>query len=171
MIENPENPFELLQNDIATKLMATAPFDGIKFPDGTAFRVLTEDEGDVQFEYDAMISNLGLSIAVKSPEGDIDQPDIPGPLITKMNFEVWVSENPVFNRDELGTKVRLWKATSVVLGALHGFQPPSLASPVYAAKVRNYRERTFASEQDQVGVLILSRRCYFIAPQVAALIT
>ncbi len=168
MIPNPENVFEELQNDVAEKLMQTSPFSTIKAPDGSTFAVLTEDEGDIQFEYDQMIAQLGLSIVVHSPAGRIDQPDIPGPLITKLGFDVWVSEAPTFNRSDLGTQVRLWKATTIVLGTLHGFQPQSINSPVYADEVRLERERTYIGGEGQPGTLIVSRICHFIAPQVAA---
>ena len=41
MIENPENVFEQLQNDVAAKLMDTSPFNSIKAPDfSAAFTVL-----------------------------------------------------------------------------------------------------------------------------------
>jgi len=172
MIDNPQNVFEELQNDVATKLMQTSPFDSIHFPDGNTFRVLTEDEGDIQFEFDSMIAAIGLSLVVHSPKGTIDQPDIPGPLITKLGFDVWVSEAPVLNRTAgVGTGVRLVKAMTIVLGALHGFQPTSIGSPVYAAGFDTHRERIYAGDDDRLGKLIASRICHFIAPQVAAEIT
>ncbi len=168
MIPDPQNVFELLQNDVAQKLIETPPFSTLSNPDGsTPFKVLTEDEGDIQFEYDQMIQQLGLSIVVHSPAGRIEQPDLPGPLITRLGFDVWVSEAPTFNRSEIGTQIRLWKATTIVLGTLHGFQPQSIASPVYADEVRLERERAYI-EGDQPGTLIVSRICHFIAPQVAA---
>src|SRR6266478_10026278 len=126
MIPNPQNVFEELQNDVAEQLAGTAPFNSISFPDGSVFKILTEDEGDIQFEFDTMIAQLGLSIVVHSPTGKIEQPDLPGPLITKLGFDVWISEAPVFNRSELGTQVRLVKAMTMVLGTLHGFQPDSI---------------------------------------------
>ena len=171
MIPNPENVFESLQNDVATKLMQTAPFSTIKNPDGAPFTVLTEDEGDIQFEFDANINQLGLAIVVHAPTGAIEQPDLPGPLITKLGFDVWVSEAPVFNRSADGTQVRLMKATTIVLGTLHGFQPDSIGSPVYADAFKTERERTYMSDQDKVGTLVVSRIIHFIAPQVAAEIT
>jgi hypothetical protein len=168
MIPDPQNVFEELQNDVAAQIMATSPFTTIANPDGsTPFNVLTEDEGDIQFEYDQMIQQLGLSIVVHSPEGPIEQPDLPGPIITKLGFDVWVSEAPTFNRSELGTRLRLWKATIIVMGTLHGFQPQSIKSPIYASSVRKERERAYI-EGDQPGTLIVSRICHFIAPQVAA---
>ncbi len=168
MIPDPQNVFELLQNDVAAQIMATTPFTTLSNPDGsTPFKVLTEDEGDIQFEYDQMIQQCGLSIVVHSPAGRIEQPDMPGPIITKLGFDVWVSEAPTFNRSEVGTKLRLWKATTIVLGTLHGFQPQSINSPVYADEVSRERERAY-TEGDQPGTLIVSRICHFIAPQVAA---
>lgn len=171
MIPNPENVFEQLQNDVATKLMQTAPFSTIKAPDGSAFNVLTEDEGDIQFEFDSMIAQCGLCIVVHSPTGAIEQPDLPGPLITKLGFDVWVSEAPLFNRSPEGTQVRLVKATTIVLGTLHGFQPSAISSPVYADNFKTERERTYMNDEDKIGTLVVSRICHFIAPQVAAEIT
>lgn len=171
MIPNPENVFEQLQNDVATKLMQTSPFSTIKAPDGSAFNVLTEDEGDIQFEFDAMIAQCGLCIVVHSPTGAIEQPDLPGPLITRLGFDVWVSEAPLFNRSAEGTQVRLVKATTIVLGTLHGFQPTSIGSPVYADEFKTHRERTYMNDEDKVGTLVVSRIIHFIAPQVAAEIT
>lgn len=171
MIPNPENVFEQLQNDIATKLMQTSPFSTIKNPAGDPFNVLTEDEGDIQFEFDAMIAQCGLAIVVHAPTGAIEQPDLPGPLITKLGFDVWVSEAPIFNRSAEGTQVRLMKATTIVLGTLHGFQPDSIGSPVYADNFKTERERTYVNDQDKIGTLVVSRIIHFIAPQVAAEIT
>ncbi len=169
MIPDPQNVFEELQNDVATKLMQTSPFSTLTGPDGGPFTVFTEDEGDVQMEYDLMIGQLGLAIVVHSPGGTIDQPDIPGPLITKLGFDVWVSEAPTFNREASGTGVRLWKATGIVLGTLHLWKAPSINSPLYSTEVRPERERTYIGK-DQPGTLIVSRICHFIAPQIGAVI-
>jgi hypothetical protein len=175
MITNPQNVFEELQNDVASKLLQTSPFNSITLPDGSPFNVLTEDEGDIQFEFDTQIAQCGLAIVVHAPTGRIDQPDLPGPLITKLGFDVWITEAPVFNRTPngatSGTNVRLMKATTIVLGVLHGFQPSSIGSPVYADEFRTERERTYESDQDRKGTLLITRICHFIAPQVAAEIT
>ena len=171
MIQNPQNVFEQLQNDVAAKLLETSPFSTISAPDGSPFNVLTEDEGDIQFEFDAQIAQLGLAIVVHAPTGRIEQPDLPGPIITRLGFDVWVSEAPVFNRSADGTQVRLMKATTIVLGTLHGFQPYSINSPVYCDEFRTERERTYMNDADKVGTLVVSRICHFIAPQVAAEIT
>lgn len=185
MITNPENAFELLQNDIAAKIMATAPFSTLKGPDGeTPLQVLTEDEGDIQFEFDAMIQQCGLAIVVHAPTGDVAQPDIGGtktvdgvtylvPLITKLGFDVWVSEAPVFNRNTMGanpyaTGLRVMKAALMIMGILHGFQPQSIGSPIYLDGIKTQRERNYMSDEDKIGTLIVSRILHFIAPQVAA---
>lgn len=174
MIDNPQNVFEELQNDVAAKLLQTSPFNSIKAPDGAPFRVFTEDEGDTQADFDLQIGQLGLAITVRAPSGRIEQPDLPGPIITKLGFDVWISEAPVFNRTPgatTGTNVRLMKATTIVLGTLHGFQPDSIHSPVYCDELRTERERVLNGKQDSEGTLIVSRICHFIAPQVAAEIT
>ncbi len=171
MILDPQNVFEELQNDVAAKLMQTAPFSTIAFPDGSTYQVLTEDEGDIQFEYDAQIAQLGLSIVVHAPAGTIDQPDMPGPVITKLGFDVWISEAPLFNRSPLGTKVRLFKAMGIVMGTLHGFKPESTQSPIYVENFRRERDRTYISDEDKKGTLVNSLICHFIVPQVGALIT
>jgi hypothetical protein len=171
MIPDPQNVFESLQNDVATQLMATSPFNTITLPDGTPFVVLTEDEGDVQFEYDTMIAQLGLAIVVHAPTGTIDQPDMPGPVITKLGFDVWVSEAPLFNRGPDGTKVRLFKAMGIVMGTLHGFKPDATQSPIYVENFRRERDRTYMNDADKVGTLVNSLICHFTVPQVGALIT
>ncbi len=174
MIPDPQNVFESLQNDVAAKLMETSPFSTIKAPDGTPFQVLTEDACNVQFEYDTMISQIGLCLIVKAPSGSIDQPDIPGPLITKMGFDVWISENPLFNQGPLGTGVRRWKAMGIVLGTLHLFQPQSagLNSSVYAVSFTTERDIIYSgNEKDRPGTLINSIICKFAVPQTAALVS
>ena len=171
MIPNPENVFEQLQNDVAAKIMDTSPFNAITMPDGSEFNVLTEDEGDMQADFDLQIAQLGLAITVRAPTGRIENPDLPGPIITRLGFDVWISEAPVFNRASGGTNVRLMKATTIVLGVLHGFQPDSINSPVYCDEFRTERERVLDGTQDSKGTLIVSRICHFIAPQVAAVIT
>jgi hypothetical protein len=172
MIQNPDNFFEELQNDVAAQIMATAPFNSITFPDGSDWKALTEDEGDIQFEFDTMIGVVGLSIVVYAAEGDVDQPDIPGPLLTNLNFEVGIFESPVFNRSEQGTGLRLARAANIVFGTLHGFQPPSARSPLYAKGIRRGTpQRLFATKDDTNGVLTISRRCLFSCPLVSAAIT
>jgi len=178
MIIDPQNVFESLQNDIAAKLLETSPFNSISLPDGSPFNVLTEDEGDIQFEFDAQIAQCGLAIVVHAPTGKIEQPDLPGPLITKLGFDVWISEAPIFNRTTnpdggatSGTNVRLMKATTIVLGTLHGFQPQSIGSPIYADGFDTERERTYLADNDKKTTLIVSRIVHFIAPQVAAEVT
>jgi len=182
MITDPQNVFELLQNDVAAKLIATSPFNTIQMPDGSPFNVLTEDEGDIQFEFDAMIAQLGLAIVVHAPTGEVAQPDIGGtkvvdgvtylvPLITKLGFDVWISEAPEFNRSANGTGLRLTKAMTMVMGILHGFQPSSVGTPIYLDSFKTERERTYMNDQDKIGTLVVSRICHFITPQVAAEIT
>ena len=174
MIPNPQNVFESLQNDVAAQLLATAPFNAITLPDGSPFNVLTQDEGDTQFLFDAQIAQLGLMIMVKRPAGTVDQPDIPGPLITKLNFEVWVTEAPEFNKVPYGatsgTGIRVMQAAAIVMGTLHGFQPASIGSPVYMQGYRNEEARTFIANRDSRPDLITSIVITFIAPQVAATI-
>lgn len=169
MIPNPENPFEELQNDVAAKIMATAPFSMIKFPDGSDWKCLTEDEGDIQFEFDTMIGNVGISVVVYAPEGEVDQPDIPGPLLTNLNFEIGVFESPTFNRSEQGTGLRLSKAANIIFNTIHGFQPASMRSPVYAKNLRRgVPQRLYATKDDTNGILTISRKLLFACPQVAA---
>lgn len=170
MITDPQNVFEELQNDVATKLMETSPFSTFSMPDGSPFNVLTEDEGDIQFTFDAYIAQLGLAIVVHSPTGEVQLTDLPGPLIDKLGFDVWVSEAPTFNR-EYGTRMRLSKATALVLLTLHGFQPQSVGSPVYAQGFKTDRERTYMNDEDKVGTFVISRICHFVAPIVGVAIT
>jgi hypothetical protein len=171
MIPNPENPFEELQNDVAAQIMSTPPFTTIKLPTGTDWQCLTEDEGDIQMEFDTMIAQVGLAIVVQACTAKNIQPDIPGPLLGDVSFDVWVSEAPTFNRSELGTKLRLSKAMTIVMAALHGFQPGSISSPIWFAGFDKARERTYNSEGDKVGTLITSRILHFKAPMIAASIS
>jgi hypothetical protein len=142
MITNPQNIFELVQNDIATKLMTLPIFTGIKMPDDTPenprpFQILTEDEGDPEMLFTAMIARAGLAVIVQSPTGKIAAADGPTHLITFRPFVVAVSisEAMLFNRSDLGTKVRLMPATSAVISALHGFYVPSLGAKLVATRL------------------------------------
>jgi len=49
------------------------------------------------------------------------------------------------------------KATTIVLGTLHGFQPQSIGSPVYADSFKTIRDRTYVNDEDKVGTLVVSR--------------
>ncbi len=167
MIPDPQNNFELLQNQVAQKIMDTSPFNGLTMADGTPFTVFTEDEGDIQSEFDIMIGQLGLCIVVHSPSGEVLQPDLPGPLFTNLGFDVWISQAPTFNT----TGVRLWKAVAVVCGTLHLWGPDAVnGQPLRLTTVKPERERSDIGA-DQPGVLISSRVCHFIAPQVLAEVT
>lgn len=173
MIPDPENNLEQLQNDVATVLAQASIFSGITMPDGSPWNVLTEDEGDTQFEFDAQIAQLGLSLMVHSPTGKVSQPDMPGPVLTELGFDVWVSEAPIFNRAPGGTNIRLFKAMITVMGTLHLYQPNSVGSPVYCTGYDKDRERIYVSDSDKPkdSILVVSRIVHFIAPQVAAQIT
>jgi hypothetical protein len=67
MIADADNVFETLQNEIAAEIASKALFQDIELPDGTPWRVLTEDEGDVEYMFEHMISACGLSVIVQSP--------------------------------------------------------------------------------------------------------
>lgn len=166
MIPNPENVFEELQNDVAAKITATAPFNALKMPTGADFQALTEDEGDIQWEFDQMMTFLGLAIVVHSPVGEVELTDMPGPFLGKINFDVWVTEAPLFNRSERGTKVRLSKAMSIIMGTVHGFQPASVNSPLYFTGFKKDRQRNYTNESDRKGTLWVSRILNFVAPAV-----
>ncbi len=167
MIPDPQNNMELLQNQVAQKIMDTAPFNGLTMADGSAFRVFTEDEGDIQSEFDIMIGQLGLCIVVHSPSGEVLQPDMPGPIYTNVGFDVWVSLAPTFNT----TGIRLWTATGIVCGTLHLWGPSAVNNqPIRNTGVKSERERSDIGD-DQYGTLISSRICHFIAPQVVIEIT
>ncbi len=169
MINDPQNVFELLQNDVAAQIMATAPFATIQNPDGsTPFKVLTEDEGDIQFEYDQMIQQLGLSVVVHAPTAKPINPDLPGPLLI-LAFDVWVSEAVMFNRSPEGTQIRAMRAAKIVMETLHGFVPSSqqINAPVQYNGFDIERERSYI-EGDQPGTLIVSRVCHFLCPLATA---
>ncbi len=168
MIPDPQNVFELLQNDVAQKLIETSPFNSLSNPDGTTpFKVLTEDEGDIQFEFDSMIQQLGLCIVVHGPSGKVTLTDLKGPLLD-LGFDVWVSEAPTFNRSPIGTGVRLMEAMKIVMGTLQGFQPQAVNSGIYVESFRRERERSYIGDDDKRGHLIVSCIIHFIAPLVAA---
>ncbi len=171
MIPDPQNVFEELQNDVATKLMQTAPFSTLRGPTGGDFQVFTEDEGDIQFEFDLMIGQLGLAIVVHSPSGKIMNPDLGGPLFD-LSFDVWVSEAPTFNRSVMGTQVRGMRAALIVMGTLHGFVPTTaqILVPIQQNGFDIERERSYI-EKDQPGTLIVSRKCHFQVPLVGGEIT
>jgi hypothetical protein len=173
MIPNATNILDKLQNDVAAQIIATAPFSVIKFPDGKPWVALTEDEGDIQFEFQRMISLIGLSVVVRAPDLDVDtNTDMPGPLFRRVTFDVRIFEAPEFNRSATGTGVRMSDAIAVVTGTLHGFQPAAINSPIYNTTVRNPNpERWFTREGDTVGTLVFSRHCAFVAPEVSLLIT
>jgi hypothetical protein len=173
MIPNPTNVLEMLQNDVAAQVNATAPFTTIIFPDGTPWSALTEDEGDIKFEFERMISVIGLSVVVRAPDLDVaENTDIPGPLFSKATFDVRIFECPQFNRVATGTQIRIAQAIAIVTGTLHGFQPASIGSPIYNTTVRNPNpERWFTREGDTQGTIVFSRHCAFVAPEILLQIT
>lgn len=156
MIPNPTTIFEKLQNDLATVLMARPLFAGKKLPDGSAFTVLTEDEGDPETLFTTMIAHAGLSIVVQAPTGKITVDGQPLPVIfNPLVIAVSVSEAVVFNRSDAGTGIRLFAATNEVLRTLHGFAPPSVQLPLYATAM--LKDRDTAPD----GGLVASRICVF----------
>ena len=144
MITNPQNIFEQAQNDLAAKLLTVAPFNAIKMPDGANFDALTEDEGDPEMLFTAMIAKCGLCVIVQSPTGKIARDEQMGTAqFNPFVIAVSVSEAILFNRSDSGTKVRLMVAVesrsenaACLRGAVfetENLRDPNAKGPRYAA--------------------------------------
>jgi hypothetical protein len=157
MIENPDNIFEQVQNDIATELMSKALFQSLRLPDGTDWRVLTEDEGDIEFLFEKMISDCGLSVIVQSPTAHTASGTKPVPEVQfdPLSIAVSISEAVIFNRAG-GTGVRVMRATKEVISALHTFRPSSLNKPLVFTEMLKDRD-----SHPETGALVASRICLF----------
>lgn len=162
MITDPQNVFEQVQNEIATKLATLALFTGIKMPDGRDFEILTEDEGDPEFLFTGMIDRCGLSIIVQSPTGKIIRREGLFFWFDPFMIAVSISEAVVFNRTDQGTQVRLMRATWAVLAALHGFAPPSLGEQLFPTRLLKDKDTKPGTED-----LVASRILVFEATEVA----
>jgi hypothetical protein len=130
MIENPAKLFEEVQNEVAARIKARPLFAGLKFPDGSDFDVLTEDEGDPEMLFTQQVANTGLCILVQAPAGKFTTSSevlYANPLV----LAVSISEAVLFNRDPNitgNTKIRLMKAALEVLKAVHRYAPPIAAT-------------------------------------------
>lgn len=158
MILDPANVFETLQNEIATELMAQELFQDIDMPDGTAWAVLTEDEGDIEFMYSKMISDCGLSVIVQSPTARTASGTKPIPTVQfdPLSIAVSVSEAIIFNRSEVGTQVRVMQAAYEVISTLHTFKPASINKPLAFTEMLKDRD-----SHPETGALVASRICLF----------
>jgi hypothetical protein len=158
MIADPDNVFELLQNEIAAELMARDLFQDISLPDGSAWAVLTEDEGDIEFMFTQMISACGLSVIVQSPIAHTASGTKPVPEVQfdPLSVAVSISEAIIFNRGENGTQVRLMRATKEVISALHTFKPPTINKPLAFTEMLKDRDT-----HPETGQLVASRICLF----------
>lgn len=160
MIANPTNDFESLENAIALQLQAQVEFQNLKNPDGSLWQVLTEDEGDIEFNFHKQISEAGLSIIVQTPTGKSTDKTIfsPGPRFI-VTVPVQISEAVVFNRSEGGTKVRVQTAASVVRRSLHLFEMkalPGFTTPLIFREALRDRDR-----HPETGALVSSVVCTF----------
>lgn len=155
MITDADNVYEILQNEIAAELMTKALFQGIDMPDGSAWRVLTEDEGDVEFMFEKMISDCGLSVIVQSPTSEVNAGSaaIPTPQLT-LSVAISISEAIEFNRQG-GTGVRCMRAVTAV-ETLHDFKPPSINKPLRYKQLLKDRDT-----HPETGQLVASRICLF----------
>jgi hypothetical protein len=162
MITNPQNIFEQVQNDIASALLAVAPFKDLKLPDGSDFDVLTEDEGDPEMLFTEFIAKSGLCVIAQSPTGKIATNEQMG--TTQFNplvIPVSISEAIIFNRSDQGTKVRLMVAVKAVLKTLHAYSVPCLKQKIYATRMLKDRDT-----QPETGNLVASRIITFEANEV-----
>lgn len=162
MITDPQNDFEKLENALAVQLEAQTEFQNLRAPDGSPWAVITEDEGDVETMFQQMISTCGLAIVVQTPTGrtDAKTQNIPGPRFEPLICPVQVSESVIFNRD-VGTKVRVQTAASVVRRSLHLFTPPGIdgcKAPLRLIEVMRDRDR-----HPDTGALVSSVVCIFHA--------
>lgn len=163
MIANPVSPLEHLQNELAAKLMTRPLFTGLTMPDGSDFKVLTEDEGDPEFLYEEMLSRCGLSIVVQCPTGKIVNAE-ENPAVLNFNpmvIGVTISEAVLFNREEAGTKVRLMTATWEVFTPLHGFESTVLQEKIFATRIFKDRDTL-----PKTGELVASRIIAFEAAEL-----
>ena len=158
MIADADNVFELLQNDIAAAIAAQDLFQDILLPDGTPWRVLTEDEGDIEFMFTQMISACGLSVIVQSPTAHTASGTKPVPEVQfdPLSVAVSISEAIIFNRGADGTGVRLMRATKEIISALHTFKPASLNKPLSFTEMLKDRDT-----HPETGQLVASRICLF----------
>jgi hypothetical protein len=158
MIADPDNVFELLQNEIAAALMARELFQDIQMPDGSAWSVLTEDEGDIEFMFTQMISACGLSVIVQSPTAHTASGTKPVPEVQfdPLSVAVSISEAIIFNRGGNGTQVRLMRATKEVISTLHTFKPPTINKPLAFTEMLKDRDT-----HPETGQLVASRICLF----------
>lgn len=158
MIVDADNVFEILQNEIAAELMLQDLFQDILLPDGTAFQVLTEDEGDIEFMFTKMIADCGLAVIVQSPTAHSASgtKPIPTPQFDPLSIAVSVSEAIIFNRGEQGTGVRVMQATYEVIATLHTFKPASINKPLAFTEMLKDRDT-----HPETGALVASRICLF----------
>jgi hypothetical protein len=161
MIDNPQNVFEQVQNEVAAKLAALAIFTGIKMPDGADFEILTEDEGDPEMMFTAQIARAGLSVIVQSPSGKFDNQDEVTIRANPFVVAVSISEAILFNRSGGGTGLRLMRVTWAVLQALNGFAPASLGERLFATRLLKDKDTKPDSEE-----LVASRIITFEAVDV-----
>jgi len=157
MIADPDNIFETVQNDIATELMSRALFQNIDMPDGSAWVVLTEDEGDIEYLFTKMISDCGLSVIVQSPivHTAAGTKPVPEVQFNPLSIAVSISEAVIFNRAG-GTGVRVMRAAYEVISTLHTFKPPSLNKPLAFTEMLKDRD-----SHPETGALVASRICLF----------
>jgi hypothetical protein len=164
MIENPAKLFEEVQNEVAARIKARPLFAGLKFPDGSDFDVLTEDEGDPEMLFTQQVANTGLCILVQAPAGKFTTSSevlYANPLV----LAVSISEAVLFNRDPNitgNTKIRLMKAALEVLKAVHRYAPPSLQRKLLATRLLKDRDTKPGSED-----LVASRILIFEATEVS----
>jgi hypothetical protein len=162
MIDNPQNVFEQVQNDLATEIMTDPLWQGLKLPDQSDFAVLTEDEGDPEMLFTAMLARAGLCIIVQAPSGKIVGEDQSGGVqFNPFVVAVSISEAILFNRSDNGTKVRLLVATKAVLRRLHRFAVPSLKERIYATRLLKDKDTQPGTDE-----LIATRIITFEATEV-----
>lgn len=161
MIENPQCEFELIENAVAAQLEAQPELQNLKRPDGSAWNVLTQDEGEINFMYAKMIDECGLAVIVQTPFGQSSEKtmNVPGPRFDPLRFRVQVSEAVLFNRDT-GTKLHVQTVASIVRRSLHLFTIPDIAGarvPLAWVSVSNQE----ITAHPETGALVAEVLCEF----------
>jgi hypothetical protein len=166
MIQDPTKLFEEVQNDVAAHIKSRSLFAGLKMPDGSAFDVLTEDQGDPEFLSEAQIAACGLSIVVQAPAAEFKNS---GNFLIASRFvlSVSISELVLFNRDPNisgNTKIRLMKAALEVFKAVHRYAPLSIQRKLLATRLLKDRDTGPGAHSDE---LVASRILIFEATEVS----
>ena len=112
-----------LQEEAVAALRETAALSAVD--------VVQEDRKDIVTAIQIAVKKLGLCLVVSTAAATTTRPNLPGPSLDRIQFQVDACEHVLINRAASGSGISALKAACLVAAALHHLRPSAGGGCVY----------------------------------------